>query len=146
MKSAVRFLFFPLLVLMVACASPSPGNQVDDAIRCCNDHDFARSREIVDRLMADSAALDTMSVDHLCRLASLCLQLDSVGDSAPDNSGEALAARCLGVARHIDSDSVELYLHSIPREQAMRLSVIDRVASYLAIPRDSLVVEGDTVQ
>lgn len=141
-----RIIIFILLgVALMACGG-SAGNGVQSAVEHFDQGNYAGSRSIVDRLVADSAALDTMSVGSLCELAVLCLRLDSISDPVSDTSGQVFAARCLSRARSIDADSVERFMRTLPRETAQSLTVIDRVATYLAIPRDSLVVEGDTVQ
>lgn len=136
---------FVLSLLTAACliSCSGSGSRVEEASSSFQNGDYTRSREIVDHLAADSAALSAMSVAELCEMASLCLRIDSVSEST---GGEALAVLFLGMARRQDSDSVEMYLRSLPRDAAQSLSVIDRVATYLSIPRDSLVVEGDTVQ
>lgn len=147
MMNTFRFFLISVAVgvAMAACGGKlTDGDMVDNAVQLCEDGDYNGSRLIVDALAGDSAALDTMSVGNLCRLAALCLRLDSV--AAPgEEAGEAMAARCMVVARNHNADSVDVCLSSMPREDAMRLGVIDRVATYLVIPRDSLVVEGDTV-
>lgn len=135
-----------LAAMLWSCGSGSDSNRVAEAVDRFDARNFAASREIVDRLAADTTGLDTMSVADLCSLAALCVRLDSVGAPGSDNTGEALAARCLIVARRQNPDSVEAFLHTLPRETAQLLGVIDRVATYLVIPRDSLVVESDTVQ
>ena len=132
--------------LMWSCTNGDETGGVDYAVDRFEAGNYAGSREIVARLTADTTALDTMPVGELCRLAALCLRLDSVAAPCADNPGEALAAKCLVAARRQNPDSVEAFLRSLPRETAQSLSVIDRVATYLTIPRDSLVVEGDTLQ
>ncbi len=139
-----------LTMILYGCAStPSSSETVDKAYLSFDKGHYGNARSIIDSLVNDSAVFNELSVNSLCRLAQLCIRLDSVngGDSNPEaDEDDAMAARYLGRAHDLDADSVDTFIRSLSREQASRLAIINSVSTYLSIPRDSLVVEGDTIQ
>ena len=147
-----KILIFIALIAVAAygcTSSGSSGETIDKACTYFDEGRYNRARTSVDSLMNDSAQFNELSVGSLCRLALLCLRLDSGDGSSKEHVayiGDALAARCLTRAQEIDADSVDRFIRSLPREQASRLDVINSVSTYLSIPRDSLVVESDTIQ
>lgn len=149
----MRYLLIIVAILgavFTGCSSKNtPGATVDKAISRFEDGQYNKSRAIVDTLVNDSVRFNELSVTSLCRLAQLCLRLDSADAEKADrlaDEGDAVAARCLGRAHKLDADSVDAFINSLPREEAARLAVLNRVSTYLTIPRDSLVVESDTIQ
>lgn len=135
--------------LFAGCSSKNiPGDTVAKAINCFEEGRYNKSRAIVDTLVGDSAGFNELSVNSLCLLAQLCLKLDSVDAEKTElvaDEGDAIATRCLGRAHTLDADSVDAFISSLPHEEAARLAVLNRVSTYLTIPRDSLVVESDTI-
>lgn len=144
-----------IIALLVAAALGSCSSQgsvsdtVDKAVISFEEGRYDKAQSIVDNLVNDSLSFNELSVNSLCRLAQLCIRLDSADAESQKHvadEGDAVAARCLGRAHTLDADSVEAFINSLPREEATRLAVINRVSTYLNIPRDSLVVESDTIQ
>ena len=133
---------------LAGCAdTPTGSRSIEDAARHLDEGNIARSQAICDSLMADSSRLADLSVGQLCTLANMFLRLDSALHAAPEtvaDANDAMAARCLSRARAIDPDSVEAFIGSLPREAAARMAVINRVSTYLDIPRDSLAIEEPT--
>lgn len=149
----MRYLLIIVAILgavFAGCSSKTPpADTVDKAISRFEEGQYNKSRAIVDTLVNDSASFNELSVNSLCRLAQLCLRLDSADAEKAAHvadEGDAVAARCLGRAHTLDADSVDAFINALPREEATRLAVLNRVSTYLTIPRDSLVVESDTIQ
>lgn len=150
MKSLLYILSFVLLAPFVwSCGgTTTPADKVDDACQLFELGNYDGAIQAVDKIMADSLIFNELDVHDLCSLAQLCLRLDSVKHLEPEavaEESDAIAARCLSRAGTLNADSVEMFIRNLPREQAMRLSVINRVSTYLTIPRDSLVVENDSL-
>jgi len=141
----MRFLSAIILIFtLVACTGNKATTTLAGAMSDFNAGDYSRAQSACDRIMSDSACFNRLDVTQLCTLAELYVRLDSANiDSSASvaESNEAMAVRCLSRARSIDADSVEMFISSRPRERASRLAVINIVSTYLAIPRDSLVVE-----
>ncbi len=138
-----------LVIVLAACSGgKGPMPPVAQAQADFEVGDYDRAQKICDRVMADSAGFRTLDVAQLCTLAELYIRLDSAridALSAVAEPNEASAARCLGRARELSADSVDAFIASRPRERASRLAVINIVSTYLAIPRDSLVVEDEQI-
>lgn len=135
----LRFLIILTLALLPAlwgCGGRSAAEDslaaVTEAIEA-GDMDAAQTR--ADAIVADSAAYDALSAGQLCILARAFVRLNDTADDTND----ALAAQCLTRARRLDPDTVAAFLHSLTGDDAGRLMVLDRVGTYLGVPRDSLV-------
>ncbi len=102
--------------------------------------DTAGAQKAADALLSDTTAFNALSAGQLCRLSQLLVRID------PDKETEdndAYAARCLARARALSPDTVVAFLRSLSGDDAGRLMVLDRVGTYLEIPRDSLVSAED---
>lgn len=126
----------------------TPAQSVADARIEYESLNYGRCQQICDDILADSAKFDRLDVRQLCNLAELYVLIDAaVSNNNPTtvaDVNDANATRCLARARALNADSVEIYIGDLPVEAATRLSVLNRVSSYLTIPRDSLVVAQDT--
>ena len=151
----MRLLLKILLILIVPLVAAGCSKKrtaegtVEMAFQQFDKGHYDRCRVIVDSILADSADFESLSVKSLCGLADLCIRLDSVDNKEIGlraDEGDAQAARCLGRASELAPDSVEAFIKMQPTEKAQRLAIIQRVSSYLATPRDSLMVESDTIQ
>lgn len=138
-----------LAIAMTACVGAAPDSgHVAQAQAYFEAGNYDGAQQACDRIMADSAAFTALDVAQLCNLAELYIRLDSArtdAGAALFEPNEASAVRCLGRARELDADSVDIFIGSCPRERASRLAVINIVSTYLAIPRDSLVVEDEQI-
>lgn len=147
------FKFLIALVLPLAIFGCSKHRSASETVELAYEQfdrgKYERCKAIVDSILDDSADFNTLPVSSLCTLAELCIRLDSVDNKEIGlraDEGDAQAARCLGRACELDADSVEAFIRQQPAEKAQRLALIQRVSSYLATPRDSLMVESDTIQ
>lgn len=125
----------------------TPAQTVADARIEYESLNYGRCQNLCDGLLADSAKFNELNVGQLCVLAELYTLLDSAANHNKPTSvadvNDANAARCLGRARQLDADSVDAFISRLPAEAATRLAVLNRVSTYLTIPRDSLVVEDE---
>ncbi len=130
---------------LAACSSTDSTGiaQLDDAVAHFDAGSYDEASSQLDHIVADSAAFQALGVAPLCRMAQLSMQLDSALNT---ESGNVVAARCLGRARQLNADSVDAYIESLPMEQATQMRLINSVSSYLTMPRDSLVTDSDTIQ
>lgn len=131
--------------ILAGCAADNSGqSSLEKAATALSDGNYAAAQKTCDGLMADSAAFDALSVAQLCSLAEMYVRIESEQQRdthAVADVNDASAARCLSRARSIDSDSVDAFIGTLPRETAQRLTVINRVSTYLDIPRDSLAID-----
>lgn len=127
-------------IALCACTPQSPADAVDAVAAALDAGDTARAQSRADALLADSAAFSALSATQLCRLSRALVHIDPEGNA---EANDASAARCLTRARALQSDSVSEYLRNLSGEDAGRLAVLDRVGTYLEIPRDSLVASED---
>lgn len=137
MRAAIYIL---IAALAVACASPTPADRVSRAFDALELGDSTRAQADIDAIMADSAAFNALRVNELCTLA---LVYERLSATTENEANDASAARCLARARSLDADSITAFLYSLPGEDAGRLMVLDRVSSYMEMPRDSLVSAED---
>ena len=138
-----------LAIAMAACGGgATAAGPVAQAQADFEAGNYDGAQKACDRIMADSAGFTALDVAQLCTLAELYIWLDSARMDtgvAVVEPNEASAVRCLGRARELDADSVDAFIGSRPRDRASRLAVINIVSTYLAIPRDSLVVEDEQI-
>lgn len=125
---------------LCACGTSGTTDAVDAVTAALDAGDCARAQSRADALLADSAAFSALSATQLCRLSRALVHIDPDGNA---EANDASAARCLTRARALQSDSVTEFLLSLSGEDAGRLAVLDRVGTYLEIPRDSLVGSED---
>ena len=83
---------------------------------------------------ADSAAFATLNAAQLCRMAAIYVSL-----TADRDANDGMAVRCINRARTLSADTVEAFIQAQNGDLAHDLRTIERVGSYLDIPRDSLV-------
>lgn len=148
--------YIHLFLIAIVCATAScsrervTGELIDTAQAEYYARQFDDARKTLETAVGDSARFESLDSRRLCQAANLSLLIDSALAAGTGHEGaeaDAVAARCLARARQLNADTVDAYIARLPHEQALRLAVIDRVSTYLAIPRDSLVVEeNDTVQ
>lgn len=125
---------------LCACGNNTPADAVDAVTAALDAGDMTRAQSRADALLADSAAFSALSATQLCRLSRALVHIDPEGNA---EANDASAARCLARARALQSDSVTSFLLDLSGEDAGRLAVLDRVGTYLEIPRDSLVAAED---
>lgn len=132
-------------LLVTACGGSQSGatDSLDAALSAYEHNDPVRAQKEADALLADSAAFSALDAPQLCRLSLLLVRLNN--DTPDGEANDASVARCLTRARTLQPDSVNDFLRSLRGEDAGRLMVLDRVGSYMEIPRDSLVSAEDTV-
>ncbi|MDO4319255.1 MAG: hypothetical protein Q4C34_01650 [Bacteroidales bacterium] len=136
-----RLVYIIVMAVAAACStSSSSETAVSEAVDAMEHGDRDRAQACVDAVMADSAGFASLDARQLCTLARVLVQLTADTDN---ESNDASAARCLARARSLAPDSVTAFLYSLPGEDAGRLMVLDRVGSYLEMPRDSLVSAED---
>lgn len=136
-----RLLTFLLIILSVAvCSCSSSGDPVSDIASALEAGNPALAQHRADKLLSDSVAFNALTAPQLCRLSQLMMHLDP---DAENQANDASAARCLARARALQPDSVTAFLYSLSGDDAGRLFVLDRVGSYLEIPRDSLVTADE---
>lgn len=126
--------------LLSACSSADTVDRLDEAAEQLSVGEYGKCQQLCDGIMADSTAFTGLSATQLCRLAEMYVSLPDEHDS---NDGAAV--RCLSRARSLASDSVAAFLSTVDRDKAARLYTLDRVGSYLEVPRDSLVSEEDVL-
>lgn len=142
-------IFTAIILALALAACSGSGAQQSQVAEAQTDFDagnYSRAQTTCDHIMADSVEFEKLDVGQLCTLAELYIRLDSARTDTPASvaePNEAMAARCLNRARAIDADSVDMFISTRPRDRASRLAVINIVSTYLAIPRDSLVVEDE---
>lgn len=140
-----RAALYGLVLLCVfffsACSELTPAQRVAAAVEMYECERFEDCRKLCDDILADSSAFSKLQVSDLCTLSELYITM-------PGNSDESdvEAARCIARARDINPDSVDMYVANYASEVAQRMYVLDRVGSYLEIPRDSLSVEDEEYQ
>jgi len=138
-----------VVLATVACCCTNqgtPDQKLADARVEYDNFDYGRCQKICDDIMADSVLFDKLNVRQLCTLAELYTLVDAAVNNKPTSMAginDANAARCLGRARELNPDSVDIFLSEAPAESAVRLNVLNRVSTYLTIPRDSLAVEDE---
>ena len=133
---------------LVSCSDAvTPAQRLTDARIELDARDYDSARDILDRLLADSLAMNTMNVKQLVTAAQLYATMALVEDNSASEADEASAARCLTRARDIDPDSVDSYVNTLAAEAANHLRTISAVSTYLNIHRDSLITteEPDSV-
>ncbi len=130
--------------MMAACAGGSSADDPVGKIAITYERgDVRGAARDAERLLADSAAFNSLSAMQLCRLSELFVQLSETESRTDIDANDAMAARCLTRARAIGSDSVAAFLASRSGEMAGRLIVLDQVGTFLDTPRDSLVSSED---
>lgn len=129
-----------LALAAAACGVSDPADRVAEASDALERGDNDRAQAYADAIVSDSTVFATLEAGQLCRLARVLVRLSSGTDN---ESNDASAARCLARARTLQSDTVTAFLYSLPGEDAGRLMVLDRVGTYMEIPRDSLVSAED---
>ncbi len=134
-----------LLALMAAACggSPSASRTVDDAAALIERGDFKGAHRKAEAVMADSAALNSLTVSQLCRLAVVFVRLSNQETPSETDANDAMAARCLSRARAVAPDSVAQFIGSLTGEMAGRIIVLDQVGTFLTTPRDSLTDTPD---
>lgn len=141
----IRRIAYMLLVMMSLAVTSCGGHgdsaaaleSVDDALIR---GDRRRAQECAESLLGDSAAFAALSPRQLCHLSQL---LVNMSDANEVEANDASAARCLARARQLAPDTVAAFLASLSGDDAVRLVVLDRVGTYLEIPRDSLVTADE---
>lgn len=124
-----------VVMLLCLCACGSAGAPVDNAVAAVEVGDNAAAQRICDDLLADSVAFNDLDAVALCRVARVLM---TVADS---DANIAAAVKCLNRARSLDDAAVDAFIDSIPADIATILHTLDRVGTYLNIPRENLVVE-----
>lgn len=112
-----------------------PVERVAAMLRNGNAEDAQRD---CDRLLADTTAFNALSAGQLCRLA-----LVFVSFTGDQESNDGAAVRCLNRARSLNNDSVESFLLELNDVYGGHLVTLDRVGTYLEIPREELVSAED---
>jgi len=143
--SRLPILMAMFVALMTAggCGSVAGSDPVAAVIGNLERGDRHGAQVAVDRLLADTAAFDALTAGQLCRLSRALVRLSSPSEV---EANDASAARCLSRARSLAPDTVERFLQTVSGDDAARLAVLDRVGSYLGIPRDSLAIaEEDSI-
>ncbi len=127
-------------MLLGSCGAPVGSDTVGRITSELDRGDRHGAQRDAERLLADSAAFAALTPGQLCELSRALVRLSSPSEV---EANDASAARCLARARQLAPDTVEHFLRSVTGEDAGRLMVLDRVGSYLEIPRDSLVIEEE---
>jgi hypothetical protein len=127
-----------ILATLMACSSAASTDPVADALEAVGQENYDEAQTICDGVLADSTIYNHLTSSQLCMLASIYVRLD--GDN---EANDASAARCLSRARNLATDSVSAFIASLPEDLAVRITILDRVGTYLGIPRDSLVSSED---
>ena len=127
-----------MLAGAASCGSGAEADSVAAIILQLDRGDRQGAQRGAERLMADSAAFASLGSGSLCLLSRALVRMSN---SQEAGANEASAARCLARARQLSADSVDQFLQSLTGDDAGRLMVLDRVGTYLEIPRDSLARE-----
>ena len=135
MLRKLLILLISALFMLSACSAPAAQDKVSDAVTEFGIGNLDRCNKICNEILADSATLDALSVGQLCTLSQLFVRLN--GDI---EANDAQATLCLSRATRLAPDSVEEFIKSQSAEVSERLITLRRVDSYMAIHRDSLII------
>ncbi|MDE6301521.1 MAG: hypothetical protein K2M19_07375 [Muribaculaceae bacterium] len=147
MRKILSVALLSALTLLSCGKSDTPEQMLADAGIELDSHDYDSARAILDRLMADSTAMNSMNVKQLVTAAQLYTTIALAENNQSSETDEASAARCLTCARDIDPDSVDSYVNALEAEAAHHLRTISSVSAYLGLNRDSIITneEPDSV-
>lgn len=134
MEIRTRIIIALLAAVLAAACGTSPQSRFVTAVEAFETGDTARCVREFNSLTADSAAFATLNAAQLCRMAAIYVSL-----TADRDANDGMAVRCINRARTLSADTVEAFIQAQNGDLAHDLRTIERVGSYLDIPRDSLV-------
>lgn len=121
--------------LSLSACSDSSSDQLDIAESEIDAGRYASAQSLFDELLSETDA-DTLSVARLCRMSLLCARLAEHNDA---ESNLANATDLMQAAMRRDSDSVTIFVESLPIEDRTRSAMVSQLMHAIDHPADSIV-------
>lgn len=96
---------------------------------------YAVAQSLFDELLTETDA-DSLSVTRLCRMSLLCARLAEHNDA---ESNLANATGLMQAAMQRDSDSVTIFVESLPIEDRTRSAMVNQLMHAINHPADSII-------
>lgn len=139
-----HFIYFLAALVFAACSSAenTASNPLDRAEQDFENGRYAAAQRLADSIMLD-AQLDSMPVDHLCRLSLLLMRL---GENAnEEQANTAFAAKAINAAIARDSDSTATIMNAVDVDDRARAVIVVALSNASRHEADSIIVFNDSI-